>query len=250
MSNNLDNQISHLNVIPRKLLNLFSRAIAKLLLKFNVDKNEYSYCLNEQLILEAQRQFPKATRVELSARTGIDRRFISGYLDGEMPRVKSNKLTLILSDLKWTINKYHAGSNKLPKTGPFRSFESICGQWASGTLTYKAVLAELVRIGSIIDHGDKVELVVAKESDVNEKVQYFDIFSTLLNRFANTVVLNLKDSDSEEKNYQIGFNPWVNPVKNIPLDVRHENIRLTYSPFSVVIRIALVAYIIYLIFGE
>ena len=49
-----------------------------------------------------------------------------------------------------------------------------------------------------------------------------------------------------EKNYQIGFNPWVDPVKNIPIEVRTETTQLKYSAFSLVIRLIAFGYLIYL----
>jgi len=55
---------------------------------------------------------------------------------------------------------------------------------------------------------------------------------------------------TEEMNYQIGFNPWVNPVKNIPLEVQVQSIRLGYSPFSIVVCVAVVAYIVYWVWRE
>lgn len=204
MTNNTQKQkISQLNVIPKKLISLFSRAVAKLLLKFNISRHDYNHSLNEQLVLEAKKQNPSATMVELAVRTGIDRRFISAYLSGEAPIVKSNKLSLILSDIKWTLKKDYPGKKCIPKKGPFKTFESICEQWSSGTLTYKAVLKELVRIGSVIDHGEKVELISAKESDIVKNIQYFDISTSLINRYTSTVVLNLKDIDVKDKNYQM-----------------------------------------------
>lgn len=55
---------------------------------------------------------------------------------------------------------------------------------------------------------------------------------------------------TDEKNYQVGFNPWVNPVKNIPKEVRIEKVRLKYSIFSIVIRVVLVVYIVYWIWSD
>ncbi|MBL4661576.1 MAG: hypothetical protein JKY19_14550 [Alcanivoracaceae bacterium] len=212
-TNSQEHKISQLNVIPKKLISLFSRAVAKLILRFNISRHDYNHCLNEQLVLEAKKQNPKASKVELAVRTGIDRRFITGYLNGEMPAVKSNKLTLILSDIKWTLNKYYPGQNKLPKKGPFKTFESICEQWSSGTLTYKAVLTELVRIGSVIDHGKQIELIVAKQSDALKTIQRFDTSTSVLNRYADTVLHNFKDLTFEEKNYQMSsFSTQIGPA--------------------------------------
>lgn len=204
MKNNTQfNNENQLNAIPKSLIRLFSKAIAKLLLKFNVSKHDYDHFLNEQLVLEAKRQNPDISQVEIAVRTGINRRYIPAYLKGEMPKVKSSKLTLILFDIKWTLEKYYDGGKKLPKKGPFKTFESICEQWTSGSLTYSSILSELVRIGSLIDHGKKVELVEAKQSDIEDNKQYFEISSSLMNRYVNTVILNLQDIANENKNYQM-----------------------------------------------
>lgn len=226
MTNNTQQQkISQLNVIPKKLISLFSRAVAKLLLKFNISRHDYNHSLNEQLVLEAKKQNPSATMVELAVRTGIDRRFISAYLKGETPLVKSNKLVLILSDIKWSLKKYYPGKRKLPKRGPFKSFESICEQWSSGTLTYKAILSELVRIDCVIDHGDEIELIDAKRDVLKENVQYFDMSSNLINRISNTIILNSEISDQDNQYYQMSaMSTQVSPenIKLLKKDVKVE----------------------------
>ena len=216
MTDNTQQQkISQLNVIPKKLISLFSRAVAKLLLKFNISRHDYNYSLNEQLVLEAQRQNPNATKVELAVRTGIDRRFITGYLNGESPIVKSNKLSLILNDIKWTLEKYYSGKKLLPKKGPFKSFESICEQWSSGTLTYKAILKELIRIGCIVDHGQNIELIEAKRDILNEDIQYFDMTTSLFNRVSDTIILNSELLCNEEQYYQMTSLSTQIPPENI-----------------------------------
>lgn len=231
MPQNFENKVSNLNTIPKKLISLFSRAIAKILLKFNISKHEYNHCLNEQLVLEAQKQNPDASKVELSVRTGIDRRYISGYLKGEMPAIKSNKLTLILSDLKWTLNKYFDGGNKIPKKGPFRTFESICEQWSSGTLTYKAILNELERIGSVVDHGEQVELVDSNRDVLEENIQYFDVANNLINRMSNTIIFNLNNENITYQHYQMSaFSTQIPPenINKVKQEVKQE-LRLYFN---------------------
>ncbi|MCF6319860.1 MAG: hypothetical protein L3J83_11400 [Proteobacteria bacterium] len=225
MMQNNDNKIDQLNAIPKKLLSLFSKAIAKLLLKFNINKHEYNHCLNEQLVLEAQRQNPKASKVELSVRTGIHRRYIASYLRGEVPLPKTNKLTLILSDMKWTLNKFYAGSNKMPKKGHFRSFQSICQQWSSGTLTYNAILQELVRIGSIKDHGDKVELLEAKHDKLKNDVQHFELSSYLINRASKTLIHNSETENNTDQYFQMfAYSTQVPPenIKEVKQEIKQE----------------------------
>ena len=99
--------------------------------------------------------------------------------------------------------------------------------WALSKRTLYKVYSDRLEIGNwIIPFSDIKDIVVYKTKQM----------------FIPVSILNIQ---TEEKNYQIGFNPWVNPVKNIPQKVRYEKIRLKYSAFSRVIRIAVVAYIIY-----
>lgn len=45
--------------------------------------------------------------------------------------------------------------------------------------------------------------------------------------------------------YQFGFNPWVRLPPGLSFQLRTERVRMHYSRFSIVGRIALVAYILY-----
>lgn len=216
---------NHLNAIPKRLIQLFSKAIAKLLLKFNVSKHDYDHYLNEQMVLEAKRQNPKISQVEIAVRTGIDRRYIAAYLKGEMPKVKSNKLFLILNDLKWTLDKYYDGGKKLPKRGPFKSFESICEEWSSGSLTYRSILSELVRIGSVIDHGKKVELVQVKINQLKENNDFFEMSSNLMNRISNTIISNSELQNLSDQYFQMtAFSTQIPPqnIKNVKVEIKEE----------------------------
>jgi hypothetical protein len=47
--------------------------------------------------------------------------------------------------------------------------------------------------------------------------------------------------------YQFGFNPWVRVSTHLPFPHQHERVTLRYSAFSVAVRVALVAYLAYVI---
>ncbi len=47
--------------------------------------------------------------------------------------------------------------------------------------------------------------------------------------------------------YQFGFNPWCRAGQHLPFDVRNEKIKLGRSPFSIVVRLILLVYLIYLV---
>ena len=65
-----------------------------------------------------------------------------------------------------------------------------------------------------------------------------------------SIPVSVLSIQTEAMNYQIGFNPWANPVKNIPLEVQVQRIRLGYSPFSLVARVVIVACIAYWVWRE
>jgi hypothetical protein len=48
--------------------------------------------------------------------------------------------------------------------------------------------------------------------------------------------------------WQFGLNPWTNIGDHLPFPFRRERVRLQYSGLSIALRIALVAYVIYLLY--
>lgn len=49
----------------------------------------------------------------------------------------------------------------------------------------------------------------------------------------------------ENMNYQFGLNPWVNPLPHLPFSPKIENVSMKLSVSSMIIRIAILGYIIY-----
>lgn len=52
---------------------------------------------------------------------------------------------------------------------------------------------------------------------------------------------------ANERTYQFGFNPWAHPVKHFPFSIEEREETMRYSTFSIVIRVAAVAYALYLL---
>ena len=50
---------------------------------------------------------------------------------------------------------------------------------------------------------------------------------------------------TEQGNFQFGFNPWATPTKHLALNMRQEEVRLKYSPFSIVVRVLVLGYLAY-----
>lgn len=55
---------------------------------------------------------------------------------------------------------------------------------------------------------------------------------------------------TKEKEFQIGFNPWVNPIQFLPLNINHEEVKMQYSVFSIVYRVVVLAFLLYWFFGN
>lgn len=209
--------------LKKKALTLLTKAIAKILLKFRLPRSVFINTLDENMVLEAKKQDPNASNVAIAIRTGIDRRYISKHLKGEMPSAKPDKLAVILEDIRWTAHKYYQ-SNKIPKLGPFKTFQSICEERASGTLTYKAILEELIANENIRDLGKNIELIKLRSTTNKSSISYSQITATQINRVVGTILYNLETDLSENRLVQRTlFSTQINPNSYINLhsDIKH-----------------------------
>lgn len=64
------------------------------------------------------------------------------------------------------------------------------------------------------------------------------------------IPVNVLTFDYEDKIYQLGLNPWVNPIKHIGLEHKEENVKMKYSVFSVIYRLVLIAIVFTLVTGK
>ena len=55
---------------------------------------------------------------------------------------------------------------------------------------------------------------------------------------------------TESESYQFGFNPWAKPIEHLGIEVEEQSIRLKYSAFSILLRVAIIAYVGYWIWSE
>ncbi len=81
----------------------------------------------------------------------------------------------------------------------------------------------------------------------NEKIEEATLYSIRTSLIIPGYVLKLT---TEEKAYHFGLNAGKFWKGDLPFSVKREKGKLTYSKFSIVIRIALVAYICYHIWGR
>ena len=103
--------------------------------------------------------------------------------------------------------------------------------WTMAKRTFFLVFSDRIEIGSWIIPFNSIKAIILYRTK---------------QIFIPVSVLAIQTND---RNYQVGFNPWVNPIKNIPIEVRIENVRLKYSAFGVAIRLVVVGYLFYWLWG-
>lgn len=125
----------------------------------------------------AKQEKKKSTVVEISARTGIDRRFIAPYLNSDKITIKPTKVAKVYADVLEYCNKNN--TKKILKNDDKESFEVLCQRHANGSLTPKAIYTELWRLGLMKDVGThyKLKKPSAAKKKVNKATKRMQAFS-------------------------------------------------------------------------
>ncbi|MGJ8662007.1 MAG: hypothetical protein ACSHWU_00085 [Marinicella sp.] len=134
-------------------------------------KNDFPYKVfmeyyKMHMVRLAKQEKKKSTVVEISARTGIDRRFIAPYLNSDDISIKPSKVAKVYNDVLAFCQKND--TKKILKNDDKKSFEVLCQKHANGSLTPKAIYTELWRLGLMKDVGTHYKL--KKPSSSEKKV--------------------------------------------------------------------------------
>lgn len=123
------------------------------------------------MVRMAKNEKKKSTVVEISARTGIDRRFIAPYINSDKITVKPTKVAKVYADVLAFCEKNN--TKKILKNDDKQSFEVLCQRHANGSLTPKSIYTELWRLGLMKDVGThyKLKKASASEKKVNKATQ-------------------------------------------------------------------------------
>ena len=135
-----------------------AKLVAAFCLENNIKAEKFNTLFRYQLVELLKKTDPEIANVQISARTGINRRGISSLTKTS----KQTKDMLVLSYLKT-----YCQTNKtthILKKGYFNSFESFCLLSANGTLTATAIAKELTRLGHLKDKGSRYQIVFDKEA--------------------------------------------------------------------------------------
>ncbi len=153
--------------MKKEYISRILQPIAKLFLKMGVNFNELTTVFSQVYIDEAAK-LVGSKAVNISAKTGIDRRTVSKILKQESLYCPTDKLVLITSDIK---KQTQEGKNDISIHGE-NSLESIIQSNANGRYTLQAVLSELERSGRIKIIDDKIRylLPISDGGISNEKM--------------------------------------------------------------------------------
>ncbi len=137
-----------------------AQVIAKATLAYDFSYKEFMEYYKMHIVKGCKKEKPRATVVEISARTGIDRRFIVSYTTAKETKLKPSKVDLIYKDVIAACEK--RDTCLIPKIDDPESFEVICRKHANGSLTPKSIFIELFRQGKLRDHGEHYEIMKPK----------------------------------------------------------------------------------------
>jgi hypothetical protein len=169
-------------------LSKFARMVANISLRFNIFVYEFIELYKFHLVLLAKKQNPTHTIVEISARIGLDRRYVTEILNSEEVKKTQSKIKQILTRVKKIcINKQ---TTHIVKNGNENSFADICKNISSSSLTNKAIASELIRQGEIIDKGNSYEIVNIIDKPFNNSIIYIDELKNILNEVKVTCSQN------------------------------------------------------------
>ena len=145
--------------------------IAKITLRFNFLVFEFIELYKFHVVKLARKQNSKYSMVELAARTGLDRRYISDTLKNEKLKTTPTKPQLVLDEIRKVCFKNH--SRYIDKYGEDDSFDSICQKISSSSLTSSSIAKELIRQNEIINTGDKVKVFNLVDTPTEKTLIYY-----------------------------------------------------------------------------
>ncbi len=131
-----------------------AKFVAAFCLENNIKAEKFTALFRYQLVDILKKAEPELPNVQISARTGINRRGITSLSKTTRP----TKDMLVLSYLKNHCRIHN--TTHILKHGHCNSFESYCKLSANGTLTSTSIANELMRLGYLIDKGSRYQIIL------------------------------------------------------------------------------------------
>ena len=154
----------------KRPISKLAHMMAKISLKFNFLVFEFIELYKFHIVRLARNYYQNYSIVELSARTGLDRRYISETLKNENLKNTPSKIVLVLDQIRKTCINNH--TKFIVKHGNEFSFDGICQRISSSSLTSNSIAKELIRRGEIIDYKTKYKVVNLIDTPTEKSLIY------------------------------------------------------------------------------
>jgi hypothetical protein len=170
------------------ILRVFANSIAKLLIAFNIPYKELFEAVRMELVKEISKQDPKITNVQLSVKTGMDRRDIARYKKSQQIDLKPSNMTLVMDKVSHFCEKNN--TNEIPIKGTMESFYSFAEQVCNGAQTPKSLAKELI-LHNCLKQQEDVYQVINKEIIFGKnRTDFINILAKTLRDFTTTLIDN------------------------------------------------------------
>jgi len=164
------NEIDFTTSLKRPISKI-AHMIAKITLRFNFLVFEFIELYKFHVVKLARKQNPKYSMVELAARTGLDRRYVSDTLKSEKLKTTPTKPQLVLEEIRKVCFKNQ--TKYIEKYGNDDSFDSICQKISSSSLTSSSIAKELIRQNKIKSMRDRIKVFNLVETPAEKTLIYF-----------------------------------------------------------------------------
>ncbi len=171
-----------------KTISRLAFTLAKITLRFNLVFHEFIEMYKYKLAKLAKEQNPEFSIVQLSARTGLDRRYISKILSNEEIKKSKFKVQLVLDEIRRVCQ--NKNTKLIAKHGKNHSFESICQKLSGSSLTSHAISKELIRLGEIIELERKYKIVNFNDKHIHESLNFYYLSRRISNILTDISIQN------------------------------------------------------------
>ena len=189
MGNINQQTISDINYLEKNsYIRKIAKSVARILLVFNIPFNELFEAIRIELVKEVIKAEPKITNVQLSVRTGLDRRDVAKYKKSAIVKIKPSNLSLIMEKVSHYCEKNK--TNRIPIKGHLESFYVYAEKICNGAQTPNSLAKELINHGCIEEESDHFILVNKEIIYKKDRSNFLDILSNTFNRFITTLTDN------------------------------------------------------------
>jgi hypothetical protein len=164
------NEIDFTTSLKRPISKI-AHMIAKITLRFNFLVFEFIELYKFHVVKLARKQNPTYSMVELAARTGLDRRYVSDTLKNEKLKTTATKPQLVLDEIRRICFKNQ--TKYIDKYGENDSFDSICQKISSSSLTSSSIAKELIRQNEIMSIDDKIKVFNLVDTPAEKTLIYY-----------------------------------------------------------------------------